>query len=63
MEDFDAVLEDIVGGSGPWQWSKVFLMVPLFVTAGVPLLLHMFTAYTPKHRCKIDGCDDERGWG
>ena len=55
--DFDTILEKYVGGGGKWQWLRLFWLFPLHVTFGIPILLHLFTAYTPNHRCYIRGCD------
>ncbi len=56
--DFDYILDEIVGGGGWWQWKKCLLFVPSYLTVGnLPLLLHLFTAYTPPHRCLVEGCD------
>ncbi|XP_059089923.1 organic cation transporter protein-like isoform X2 [Tigriopus californicus] len=32
-------------------------LTPQYLAGGLPLLLHLFTAYTPPHRCFIEGCD------
>ncbi len=58
--DFDYILDEIVGGGGWWQWKKCLLLIPQYLTNGLPLLLHMFTAYTPKHRCYVEGCDHKK---
>ncbi len=58
--DIDSILDDIVGGGGRWQWTKLLLLVPQNFTNGLPLLLHMFTAYSPEHRCFVEGCDQSR---
>ena len=55
--DIDFILSNIVGGGGRWQWVIVFAMWPITFAAGYPLLLHMFTAFAPRHRCFIPGCD------
>ena len=52
----DYILTNIVGGGGKWQWVIVFAMLPTTLTS-VSLLLHMFTAYAPRFRCFIPGCD------
>ena len=33
-------------------------LIPAHVALSIPLLLHIFTAYPPSHRCYIKGCDD-----
>ena len=55
--DFDTILENYVGGGGKWQWSKIFWLAPGHIAFGIPVLLHIFAAYTPPHRCFINGCD------
>ena len=57
-KDLDYILDDLVGGGGRWQWTKMLFLIPVYVAMGTPLLLHMFTAYTPDHRCFVPGCDD-----
>jgi hypothetical protein len=56
-KDFDTILEDYVGGGGKWQWIKLLWLSPVHVACGIPLLLHMFSAYTPHHRCFVENCD------
>ena len=41
----------------------VFAMWPITFAAGYPILIHMFTAYEPRHRCYVPGCDPEIGQG
>lgn len=55
--DLDYILDEIVGGGGLWQWKKAMWLTPQYLAGGLPLLLHLFTAYTPPHRCYIEGCD------
>ena len=62
-KDIDFILTNIVGGGGRWQWFMVFAMWPITFAAGYPALLHMFTAYEPRHRCAVPGCDPEIGQG
>ncbi len=58
-KDFDYILDNIVGGGGRWQWTVWCYLIPGFITMGAPaLLLHMFSAYTPRHRCLIEGCEE-----
>ncbi len=56
-KDYDDILERYVGGGGRWQWKKLMWLFPVHVSCGLPLLLHMFSAYTPPHRCEIETCD------
>lgn len=56
--DFDYVLETFVGESGSWQWRQFFYLLLQSAANSVPFLLHLFTAYTPNHRCAVPDCDD-----
>ena len=57
--DIDYIFENIVGGGGLWQWYIVVVMYPIVFASGFPLILHMFTAFAPRHRCFVPGCDFE----
>ena len=57
--DFDTILENYVGGGGKWQWRKLFWLAPAHIAYSIPILLHLFTAYAPSHRCFVQGCDSE----
>ena len=46
----DYILEKIVGGSGRWQWRTYFLLLPVDIISGLPLLMHLFTSYAPSFR-------------
>ena len=56
--DLDYIMDEITGGGGWWQWKKALWLIPQYISSGLPLLLHMFAAYTPPHRCFVPGCDD-----
>ena len=60
-KDIDYILEKIVGGGHRWQWRTALLLVPIYISTGIPTLLHVFSAYTPKHRCFVKGCDRTNG--
>ena len=62
-KDIDYILNNIVGGGGYWQWFMVFAMWPISIASFSPALLHMFTAYEPRHRCFVPGCDHKIGKG
>ncbi len=54
---FDHVLDQFVGSSGSWQWRQfVFLLLQAFCSS-IPLMIHIFGAFTPAHRCRVDICD------
>ena len=55
---FDEILEQVVGGAGRWQWCTLITTLPMMMAGPVPLLLHLFTAYTPAHRCMVPACEN-----
>uniref|UniRef100_A0A0K2U4H5 Organic cation transporter 1like [Strongylocentrotus purpuratus] n=2 Tax=Lepeophtheirus salmonis TaxID=72036 RepID=A0A0K2U4H5_LEPSM len=57
-EGMDYILGNMVGSQGRAQWKVVFLAFIADIAGGVPLLLHMFSAYEPDHRCSIPVCND-----
>ena len=61
--DIDHILTNIVGGGGRLQWFMVFAMQPITFAASYPALPDMFTAYVPRHRRFVPGCDPEIGKG
>ena len=63
-EDIDFIFKNIVGGGGLWQWLFVVgFSFPIQLASTVPLLIHLFAAYEPKHRCYISGCDpNDKYW-
>ena len=48
--DIDFILTNFVGGRGLWQWLVLLAMWPINFAALCALVLHMFTAYAPRHR-------------
>ena len=56
--DIDYVLEKIVGSGGWGQWIVMLACYPIGLCSGYPLLLHMFAAFEPSHRCFIPQCDN-----
>ena len=58
--DFDLLLDRVCGGGGRWQVKMSAMLVLTYLSGGLPLLLHLFTAYTPEHRCYVPGCDQSR---
>ena len=57
----DFIFSEIVGGNGLWQWGTFLLMYSLAFTGGIPLLIHMFAAFTPEFRCRVPVCDNAVG--
>ena len=53
----DHILSDYVGGCGRYQLFNTLLMTWVYQTSAVTLLLHVFTAYEPPHRCLIPECE------
>ena len=54
----DHILDKIVGGGGWGQWIIVIASYPI-IYCSMSLLMHMFTAFEPSHRCYIPACDNE----
>ena len=53
----DHILDKIVGGGGWGQWIIVIASYPI-IYCSMSLLMHMFTAFEPRHRCYIPVCDN-----
>ena len=60
-KSIDYIFSEIVGGNGLWQWGSFLLMYSLEFVGGIPLLMHMFAAFTPEFRCRVPICDDALG--
>ena len=56
--DIDYVLENIVGDGGWGQWMILICYFPIGIASGLPLLIQMFAAFEPRHRCFVPYCDD-----
>ena len=56
-KDIDYVLNNIVGGGGWGQWFVWILLVPIRCAGSLPMVLHIFGAYKPIHRCLVPICD------
>ena len=54
---FDSLLEQLAGGSGPWQRRQFSLLLLQSLACTAPFYLHMFAAYTPAHRCRVAQCE------
>ena len=54
----DHIFDKIVGGGGWGQWIIVIASYPI-IYCSMSLLMHMFTAYEPRHRCFIPVCDNQ----
>ena len=52
----DHILDRIVGGGGWGQWIIVIASYPV-IYCSMSLLMHMFTAFEPRHRCFVPICD------
>ena len=53
----DHILDKIVGGGGWGQWIIVIASYPV-IYCSMSLLMHMFTAFEPRHRCLVPLCDN-----
>ena len=56
-KDIDYLLETIIGPGGFGQWLIVAAIIPVGFCSGFPLLIHMFAAYEPRHRCYVEACE------
>ena len=56
-KDIDYLLKNIIGGGGWGQWLILIAQYPIGVASGLPLLIQMFAAYEPRHRCFVPNCD------
>lgn len=54
----DHILDKIVGGGGWGQWIIVIASYPV-IYCSMSLLMHMFTAFEPRHRCFVPICDND----
>ena len=59
MKDIDYILEQYVGEGGFGQWFIVLALFPVGFCSGFPLLIHMFAAHEPRHRCYVPQCDTD----
>ena len=59
-EDFDYIIDEIVGGGdvGDFgQWLILFAVITVALCAGLPLFMHLFATFEPRHRCYVTECD------
>ena len=54
----DYILDEIVGGGGWGQWIIAIASYPI-IFCTMSLLMHMFAAFEPRHRCHIPVCDNQ----
>ncbi len=59
--DIDFILDEVVGGFGRWQLGFLLLNFLIKSAALFPLLVHLFAAFVPRHRCLVPVCDQGRG--
>ncbi len=60
-KEIDWILDNIVGGSGKWQWFVIALSWPVTICGAFPAFVYLFASFEPRHRCFIPGCDDLDG--
>ena len=53
----DEILDKFVGGHGKYQILITVLTSIVYQFANGILFIQIFTAYVPKHRCRIPECD------
>ena len=56
--DIDSILENIVGTGGWEQWMILMFTFPIVMSSELPILIQMFAAYEPRHRCFVQNCDN-----
>ena len=56
--DIDFLLENYIGGGGWGQWLILICQYPIGMASGLPILIQMFAAFEPRHRCFVPTCDD-----
>ena len=57
---FDHVLDHFVGAAGPWQWGQFAFILLFNLVNDLPLMIHIFSAFTPEHRCRVDICEGDQ---
>ena len=57
----DIILYEYVGGAGLYQWLCTLAMMLVKYGSIIPILLTVFTAYEPRHRCYIPECESSNG--
>ena len=57
----DIILYEYVGGAGLYQWLCTLAMMLVKYGSIIPILLTVFTAYEPRHRCYIPECESANG--
>ena len=56
---FDKILTEYVGGHGLYQLKTTLLLSPVYNMSGMIILLVVFSAYVPDHRCQVQLCDHQ----
>ena len=57
--DIDYLLETIVGDGGWGQWLILICTFPIGMVSGLPILIQMFAAFEPRHRCFVQKCEKD----
>ena len=57
--NLDQIFIHYVGGCGRYQLINTILMSFVYHTSLIVIFISVFTAYAPKHRCRVDVCDDQ----
>ena len=53
----DQILDNFVGGHGKYQITITIATSLINEFANGIFLMHLFTAYAPKHRCRVPQCE------
>ena len=56
-DSLDHILDKFVGGHGKYQILMTIAMAIVYNFANGIFLIHIFTAYAPKHRCRVPQCE------
>ena len=56
--NLDHILTNYVGGCGRYQLINTILISFVYHASWLTLFINVFTAYAPKHRCRVPECDN-----
>ena len=57
VKNMDEILDNFVGGHGKYQIAITIATSLINEFANGIFLMHIFTAYAPKHRCRVPQCE------
>ena len=56
--NLDQILTQYVGGCGRYQLINTILLSIVYYGSLITMLINVFTAFAPKHRCRVPECDN-----